>query len=427
MKKYILDTSVLITNPSSFKDYHDSKVIIPIAVLDELDKLKKNPGDVGRNARVAIRLLDDISNKGDISLGILLENDILFKIDVENYPMTGDALYGDTRIIACAQAIAKDKEEDTVVVSNDINMRVRARALGMLAENYEHGDSQINDLYAGIQKIHDDDALADLLNNDSIYAAGYDIELNPNECILFIDEDGNEMAKARQIGRSDCKIINEHYPWGLSPRNIEQEFAIDLIMDPKIPLVTLIGQAGTGKSLIALASALELVIEKRFYNKFIIYRPIQPMGNDLGYLPGSKAEKLEPWFQAIMDNFEILFTTSNGDKWKSNLEFFLKKDKIQMEALTYIRGRSIPNAIIMLDEAQNLSAEEMKTILTRVGDNTKIILTGDISQIDKSSLDAMNNGLTYVIEKFKNSELAGHITFVQGERSKLASKAAEIL
>lgn len=202
---------------------------------------------------------------------------------------------------------------------------------------------------------------------------------------------------------------------------------MDLIMDRNVDLVTLIGKAGTGKSLIVLAAALELVVSKHEYEKFIIYRPIQPVGNDIGYLPGTQEEKLAPWFQAVMDNFELLFSSKGRTDWKRELEMFQNKGRIEMEAITYIRGRSIPNAIILIDECQNLSKEEVKTILTRAGENTKIILTGDIEQIDNSLLDATSNGLTHVIEKFKDEPEAGHITFTQGERSKLATKAAEIL
>ena len=197
-------------------------------------------------------------------------------------------------------------------------------------------------------------------------------------------------------------------------------------MDPTVDLVTLIGKAGTGKSLVVLASALELVLSKKAYDKFVIYRPIQPVGNDIGFLPGTMEEKLGPWFHAIMDNLEFLLGQKNRE-WKKDLDMWQKKGLIEMEAITYIRGRSIPNAIILVDECQNLTKDEVKTILTRAGENTKIILTGDIEQIDNSILDATNNGLTYIIEKFKNSELAGHITLTQGERSRLASKAAEIL
>jgi PhoH-like ATPase len=248
-----------------------------------------------------------------------------------------------------------------------------------------------------------------------------------HECVLFESPNGDGISMGRKVSNNKLKLIRKIYPWGVSSRNKEQSFAMDLIMDKGIDLVTLVGKAGTGKSLILLATAIELVISRKEYDKFIIYRPIQSVGNDIGYLPGTMEEKLAPWFQAIMDNFELLFGNKVGADWKRDLEMFQKKGKIEMEAITYIRGRSIPNAIILVDECQNLSKEDVKTILTRAGEGTKIILTGDIEQIDNSSLDATNNGLIHVIEKFKDSEMAGHITFTQGERSRLASKAAEIL
>lgn len=427
--KYILDTSVLIHDPNSFTSFVNSDVILPVAVLDELDKLKKQPNDAGKNARVAIRLIDKISDLGDVSTGIILENDIWFKIDVNNYPNDlGDSLYGDTRILACAQATNIAHPESSVtLVSNDINLRIRAKALSIFAEGYEKNKSSLSDLYEGIKVINHTEAGLDLLQYGVIDPRPFQFDVHPNECLVFLDEEGHEIAMGRKVAPDKIKIVKKTYPWGISPRNKEQSFSIDLIMDPSVPLVTLIGRAGTGKSLITLATALELVLNKREYDKFIIYRPIQPVGNDIGYLPGTMEEKLAPWFQAILDNFEVLFTSSNGDKWKTNFEAVRKKDRIQMEALTYIRGRSIPNAIILIDECQNLSKEDVKTILTRAGENTKIILTGDIEQIDNSTLDAINNGLTYAIEKFKDSDLSGHITFTKGERSKLASKASEIL
>jgi PhoH-like ATPase len=427
-KKYVLDTSVLIHDPQSFKSFHNSDVILPITVLDELDKLKKMPGGAGKNARVVIRMLDTLCNSApDINAGMLLDNDLLFSIDATSYAVSNDIMYGDNRILACAQEIHKLHKEDVILVSNDINMRVRARALGLMAEAYEANASMSADLYPGIRYITDEVAGSDLITLGTIFPPTYEHQFSPNECVVFQDEEGNEIAKGRQINNGNMKLIKKFYPWDLSPRNKEQEFAIELIMDPKVPLVTLIGRAGTGKSLVALASALELVLEKRQYDKLIIYRPIQPVGNDIGYLPGTMEEKLAPWFQAIMDNFEVLFSSRSGDKWRSNFEAVRRRDKIQMEAITYIRGRSIPNALIILDEAQNLSKDEIKTILTRVGEGTKIILNGDLEQIDAKNLDPINNGLVYTIEKFKTSSLAGHVTFTQGERSDLATEAAKVL
>lgn len=432
-KNYILDTSSLVYDPVTYKQFPNSDVILPIAVLNELDKLKKGSTEAARNARVAIRLLDEISERGDISIGILLDNDIMLKVDVNSinldesvYDTFGDPTYGDTQILACAYAYHLSNH-DTILVSNDINLRVKAKARGIDAQAHEGSRISLSDLYSGVQVINDEEAGLDLQQQGTIDPRLYGIDLNPNECILFQSDNGDGIAIGRRVGTNKIKIIKKFYPWNIASRNKEQTFAIDLIMDHSVDLVTLIGRAGTGKSLIVLATALELVLNRKEYDKFIIYRPIQPVGNDIGYLPGTMEEKLAPWFQAVMDNFEMLFTSKSGGDWKREMEMYQRKNKIEMEAITYIRGRSIPNAIILIDECQNLGKEEVKTILTRAGENTKIILTGDIEQIDNSVLDATSNGLTHVIEKFKDSELAGHITFTQGERSKLATQAAEIL
>jgi PhoH-like ATPase len=434
-KTYIFDTSTLIYDPCAWKQFVSSDVVIPIAVLNELDKLKKQSGEAGKNARVCIRLLDEISEKMDITTGVQLDDDVLLKIDATHHSLEephfagfGDPTYGDTQILACAyHNWMHHPEHDVTLVSNDINLRVKAKSRGMDAISHQGDKFSLSDLYMGTQTVEHEEAGVDLMNAGVIDPRAYGLKLEPNECILFQDKDGNGVSLGRKTAFNEVTLVRKNYPWGIKTRNKEQTFAVDLIMDKSIDLVTLIGRAGTGKSLIVLATALELVISRREYEKFIIYRPIQPVGNDIGYLPGTMEEKLAPWFQAIMDNFEILFSNKVGADWKRDLEMFQKKGRIEMEAITYIRGRSIPNAIILIDECQNLSKEEVKTILTRAGENTKIILTGDIEQIDNSLLDATSNGLTHVIEKFKDSDLAGHITFTQGERSKLASKAAEIL
>jgi PhoH-like ATPase len=434
-KTYVLDTSVLIYDPAAWRCFPNAMCLVPIAVLNELDNLKKGPAEAGKNARVAIRLLDDICDQGDISTGILLDNDILLKIDatyrncaLPPYDGLGDATYGDTHILAClCETWHNHPERDVTLVSNDINLRVKAKSRGIDAEAHEGKRYSLSDLYAGNQIVVHEDAGMDLQQNGFIDPRVYGLNLAPHECVLFQADNGDGITMGRQVAPDKVKVVRKQYPWDLASRNKEQSYAIDLIMDKNIDLVTLIGQAGTGKSLIVLACALELVLSRKEYDKFIIYRPIQPVGNDIGYLPGTMEEKLAPWFGAIMDNFELLFSNKNNGDWKRELEMYQKKGKIEMEAITYIRGRSIPNTIILVDECQNLSKGEVKTILTRAGENTKIILTGDLDQIDNSGLDAVNNGLTNVIEKFRTSELAGHITFTQGERSKLASKAAEIL
>jgi PhoH-like ATPase len=434
-KTYVFDTSALVYDPCAYKYFPHSDIIIPIAVLNELDKVKKFPSGAGKNARVAIRLLDEISSKGDISLGILLDDDIMIKVDTNwidlsqvAYQGLGDPTYGDTQILACLQANwLQHPTRDVALVSNDINLRVKAKARGIDSEAHENNKYSLSELYSGVQTSFNEDAGLDLQRNGQIDPGNYGLYLSANECVVFQDNNGDIVSMGRKVAADKIKIIRKAYPWGISARNKEQVFAVDLIMDKGVDLITMIGKAGTGKSLIVLATALEMVLGRKEYEKFIIYRPIQPVGNDIGYLPGTMEEKLAPWFHAIMDNFEILFGAKNSGDWKRELEMYVKKGRIEMEAITYIRGRSIPNAIILVDECQNLSQEDVKTILTRAGENTKIILTGDIEQIDNSSLDATSNGLTHVIEKFKDSGLAGHITFTQGERSRLATKAAEIL
>jgi PhoH-like ATPase len=432
-RRYILDTSTLVYDPCAYKQFPDSTVIIPITVLNELDKLKKGSSEAARNARVAIRLLDEICERGDVGIGILLDDNIMLKVDTNyidlsdlSYRSFGDPTYGDTQILACAYANWM-QNHDTTLVSNDISLRVKAKSRGIDAEAHEGSKFSLADLYTGTQVVRDEEAGLDLLKQGHIDPRCYGLKMNPHECVMFETDTGDGIAMGRKVAPDKLKLIKKFYPWSISPRNKEQIYAIDLIMDPTVDLVTLIGRAGTGKSLVVLATAIELVLSKREYDKFIIYRPIQPVGNDIGYLPGTMEEKLAPWFQAVMDNFEMLFTGKAGGDWRRELEMYQKKGRIEMEAITYIRGRSIPNAIILVDECQNLSKEEVKTILTRAGENTKIILTGDIEQIDNSVLDATSNGLTHVIEKFKDSDLAGHVTFTQGERSRLASQAAEIL
>jgi PhoH-like ATPase len=432
-KIYVLDTSALIYDPCTYKQFPNSDVIIPIAVLNELDKLKKGASEASRNARVAIRLLDEVSEHGDIIGGLSLEDDITLKIDTNHIDLTnirysgfGDPTYGDTQILACAYVHWLDNHE-TTLVSNDINLRVKAKARGINAQAHEGTRSHLSDLYSGVQVIVDEEAGLDLQQQGTIDPRMYGLKLTSNECVLFESDNGDGIAMGRKIAPDKLRVIKKTYPWSVAARNVEQTFLIDLITDKNIDLITAIGQAGTGKTLVALASALELVLNRREYDKLVIYRPIQSVGNDIGYLPGTMEEKLSPWFQAIMDNFEFLFSGKSVTDWKRELEMFQKKGRIEMNAITYIRGRSIPNSIILVDEAQNLTASEIKTILTRAGEKTKIILTGDVEQIDNDNLDATDNGLVYAIQKFKDSDLAGHITLTKGERSRLASLAAKIL
>lgn len=436
-KKYILDTSVLVFDPSVYHQFVDSDVVIPVVALNELDNLKKEPGGAGRNARVCIRLLDELIADKDIGIGILLDDDIKLQIDAAYYDSSdptfagfGNPTYGDTQILLCAYSHwLAHPDHDVVLVSNDINLRVKAKARGIGAIAHDDKKVSMGELYSGVQVVQDEALGLELQRRSVLDPEEHSLNLLPNECVLFENEDGDGIAMGRKVSSNKLKLIKKFYPWGLASRNKEQSFAIDLILDRDIDLVTIVGKAGGGKSLVILAAALELVIGRKEYEKLIIYRPIQSVGNEIGFLPGTTEEKLAPYYQAIMDNFEILFSNKSGggSDWKKDFEMFQRKGRIELAPMPYIRGRSIHNAIIFVDEAQQLTREEMKTILTRAGEGSKIILDGDIEQIDAPDLDATSNGLVYAIEKFKYSELAGHITFVHGERSRLATLAAEIL
>jgi PhoH-like ATPase len=432
VKTYILDTSTIISDPNCLKSFPNSKIIIHLSALNELDKLKSFPNETGKSARVFIRLLDKLSESGNIHKGMLTDNGATIEIDTNEYKsdILGDSDYGDNRMLACALAI---KDQNPTVVTKDIGFRIRARALDIDAIDHEKFNHMTDDLHSGFREIQSETFGNKIRKGQSIELKSYPAlkEVHPNECIYFTDENKEVISLAKR----NCKFVHpliSTKPWNLSSRNIEQAFAIDLLLDPKIPLVTLSGLAGTGKSLIAVACGLEAVINQNRYDNMFIYRPIQPVGKDVGFLPGSLEEKLEPWMGAINDSLDLLASQCSKDKggkrqtnWKDKLGYF--SDRIHMEALTHIRGRSIANTFILVDECQNISKEEIKTILTRVGENTKIVLTGDIEQIDDNRLDALNNGLTYVIENFKSSELAGHISLKEGVRSPLASEAAKIL
>lgn len=428
---YILDTSALINDPNLFKSFPDSDIVIPIAVLHELDNLKKQANEAGKNARISIKLLDELTQNADVTKFIPLDNNIRLKIDTsysDSNLSIGPVQYGDTQILICAQ---KYVSENPTLVSNDINLRVKAKAFGLKAIGHEKFNTSISDIYSGIKEVQSESLGMELNNknvidyNDLSFKSylDYDLELNPNECVVF--KRNNDVISLGRRAGNKIKLIRKSFPWGLTPRNTEQILALDLLQDENIDLLTLIGKAGTGKSLCVLAAALDLVLNKKKYDKLVIYRPIQPVGNDIGFLPGDMSEKLGPWFQAVMDNLEFLL--SKNSEWKKDLELYQKKGRIEMEAITYVRGRSLPNTIIFLDEAQNLSKEEIKTLLTRAGENSKVVITGDIEQIDNKDLDATNNGLTHIVEAFKESDITGHVTLTRGERSKLATLAAKIL
>jgi len=438
-KLYVLDTSVYLTDYRAIFSYSNNDIIIPLIVLEELDKCKKRPNGVGVNARSIIRILDELREKGNFQKGIRIRKGaglIFTKApDLNELPTGYSHSVPDHQIIATALTLKKEiPTRKIVVVSNDINLRIKCDAIGVDAESYksERVIKSGTELYSGFTKVLVDDQIIDrFYNGEKIFladAVDKKPELNPNQFVMLVSSSNEKKtAITRFIDMliPFKKVIDrkEEDGWGISPKNKEQNFALDLLLDPEIPIVSLIGKAGSGKTLCALAAGLQQVMgEESPYNRMIVSRPIMPMGKDLGYLPGTMEEKMAPWLAPIQDNLRFLFGDDN-----LMLHDYMQKKIIEIEALTYIRGRSIQKAYIIIDECQNLTRHEIKTILTRVGHDSKIVLTGDVEQIDNVNIDETSNGLTYAIEKLKPYDITGHITFLKGERSKVATLTAKVL
>jgi|TARA_Y100000310_G_C20664153_1_gene806502 PhoH-like ATPase len=445
-KNYVLDTSVYLTDAESIFKFDNHDIFIPLKVLEEIDKHKKRQDAVGVNARKIIRILDELRAKGDLNKGIRIDKrkgivKVMSYGCLNNslqFPPDLDLRIPDHTIIATALAVKVIGQKarsarKTIVVSRDINMRVICDSLGIDSEDYiiESAVTSPKELYQGFVEHLVDDAIVDrFYNNEQILIGADEMEgkWHPNQYIMMVSNaNPKKTALARFYGHHVPlkKVIHSDIPdWKIKSRNKEQAFGIDLLMDPKIKIISLVGRAGSGKTLLAIAAGLQQTIGLRenIYSRLIVSRPVQPMGKDIGFLPGSLEEKMLPWLMPIQDNLQYIL---GGDK--TALELFIDKGKIEIEALTYIRGRSISNAFIIIDEAQNLTMHEIKTIITRVGEGTKIVLTGDIEQIDNAYVNETSNGLAHAVEKFKDYSLAGHVTFKKGERSEVATLASKVL
>jgi PhoH-like ATPase len=430
-KSYVFDTSVFLTDAYAMNHYQDGNVIIPFKVLEEIDRHKNRQDGVGANARHIIRILDELREKGSLRDGIPLESGCTIYVkNLESFgpgiPSDLDVSDADNEIIAIALR-EKAKNDNTILVSRDINMRVKCDSLGIQAEDFIVGQivPAKENVYEGTLNEQVPDQLVESFYNGQGVHLDKNIKLYPNQFVtLESDCFTKKTALVRNIsGDQPLRKIKEFKKgiWGVKARNREQRFVLDLLMDQTVPIVTLIGKAGCGKTLCALASGLEQVIESERYTRLIVTRPVEPLGRDIGFLPGTIEEKMRPWLSPIQDNLRYLM----GDKHAFDMQ--LDRGVIEIEALTYIRGRSISDAFIIIDECQNTTVHEIKTILTRVGENTKIVLLGDIEQIDNIYIDETTNGLTYIIEKFKDHELAGHVTLRKGERSAVATLAAKVL
>ena len=429
VKTFCLDTNVFIHRPDAMLSFRDSEIVIPLWVLEELDKLKTGTEERARNARQAIRLIDSFSKRGKLNEGVyipeinstltiamLYDGDAALDMDMQRM---------DNKIILSALHLKKFGR-NVFFVTKDINARVKAQALGLNAVDYEKQKVNVDSLYTGVAEMEGNANLKALLEGTG--SVPTDREFFPNQFVLLTEKDKSFTITRYNGGE---KALWPVHPLaqpvsGIRPLNLRQQLAIDLLLDPSVQLVTLVGKAGTGKTLLAIAAALSQTLDSKLYSRVLVSRPVIPMGKDIGFLPGSKDEKMSNWMQPLFDNLDFLITQAHSQSIKS-ADQLLKAKVIEIEALSFIRGRSLPKQYIIIDEAQNLSPHEVKTIVSRAGKDTKMVLTGDPYQIDNPYLDASSNGLTYLVEAFKGQHLYGHVFLDKSERSVLAELAAELL
>jgi PhoH-like ATPase len=428
-KTFVVDTNVILHSHQALFSFKDNDVVVPLGVIEELDRFKGFNDERGREARQASRELDNLREKGTLAQGVPLPNggSLQIMIDSETeipYGFGLDTHKVDNRILACAMTLKK-QGRNVVLISKDINCRIKADALGINTEDFETNKIDIDELYTGWREL--------VLPVSRIETFLREEDLFKNEFVLLkAAENENKTALAKYDGEKKRLLPLFHLnarPWGVEPLNLQQKFAIELLLCNEIQLVTLVGRDGTGKTLLALACGLQKTIDEHLYRKLLVSRPIMPLGKDIGYLPGSKDENLSHWMQPIFDNLEFVMDRlyKNSDDVDKKIRFLIESQKVQIEAITYIRGRSIPKQYLIVDEAQNLTPHEVKTIISRAGEGTKVVLTGDPYQIDNPYLDSSSNGLNFVIEKFKDHSLFGHIILNKSERSSLSALASRLL
>jgi PhoH-like ATPase len=431
-KIYVLDTNVLLHNPNAIYTFAENDVVIPLPVIEEIDNCKKAQDEIGRHARIVSRELDSLREVGRLSEGVPLKNGGHLWIELNHQEMSGlpgewDPGKYDNRILSVAKGLSLETDESVLLVTKDLNLRIKADVVGIRAEDFHTDRIDYTELYSGSDEIYvDAEQMERFFKEGRLSWPGDELPC-PNAFIVL--KNPNEPSQSALTRYADGELRALGHPnakcWGLRARNKEQRFAMELLLDDAVRVVSLVGSAGTGKTLLALAVGLEEVLEEGAYSRLLITRPIIPMGNDLGYLPGSKEEKLRPWMQPIYDNLEFLFR--NCSDGYGLLDDLIRRGVVEMEALTYIRGRSIPNQFILCDEAQNLSPNMIKTLVTRVGQGSKIVFTGDPEQIDHPYLDSSSNGLTYLVQRLKGEPTTGHVTLFKGERSEVAEMGARLL
>ncbi|WP_411876528.1 PhoH family protein [Vulcanococcus limneticus] len=472
-KTYVLDTNVLLHDPQALTRFQDNAIVIPIEVVEEIDRFKRDPAEKGRNARQVSRLLDALREKGNLADGVPIDAgsggtlQVVFcrRETLDQLPPELKGGNGDNNILAVAleqlrQGVIGGDKQPVVLVTKDTNLRIKADAVGLTAQDYTTDKVTIADLYPGVcdlpvsaqqmEAIKGDGGLPLAEIQAALEATG--LSLQANEGVTLVDElqPGHTLLArydARRGSLFPLQRVQRARLGRISARNREQTFALDLLLDPAIQLLTLVGKAGTGKTLLALAAGLHQVADEHLYDRLLVTRPVISLGKEIGFLPGTLEEKMGPWMQPIVDNLDFLLGRSSEEEGRgsgrsasgsagrpaghrqprSNWTDLKGMGLLEVEAISYIRGRSIPRQYMVVDEAQNLTPHEVKTIVTRVGEGTKIVLTGDPYQIDNPYVDAESNGLTWLVERFKGQSLAGHVTLVRGERSELAELAANLL
>jgi len=432
-RRIVLDTNVILFDAFAINKFQDSDIHIPISVIEEVDRFKRDPGENGRNARQFSRFIDMLREKGSLAAGVQLENSettlhINTDFSITGLPSELDQGKADNRILATAMALQKQYPRMKVeLITKDINLRIKADVMGINARDYEPDNVSQEDMYEGYQEIAVSNSQIDQFYSQKRFVP--DVKLWANQYVIMKDTANPNHSAIGRFSDKEKAIVplfnGAESIWGIHARNAEQSFALDCLMNDEILFVSLVGKAGTGKTLLAIAAGLHQTLEAGRFQRLLVSRPIFPMGRDIGYLPGDIEQKLNPWMQPIFDNVEFLMGADK--KAAGRAQELINQGMLNIEPLTYIRGRSIPKQYLIVDEAQNLTPHEVKTIVTRAGRETKVVLTGDVYQIDNPYVDSANSGLTYAVEKFKGHPIAGHVTLTKGERSELAELAANIL
>lgn len=435
MKTFVLDTNVILHDPFAMFAFHGARVVIPMTVIEELDTFKRNNDERGRSARLVARQLDGLRKEGrKLSNWVPLEHGGQLKVELmvsDGLPKMFSAQSKDNEILACAQYLKKQGEK-VVFISKDINLRIKAEALGLETQDYEKAKVDVDDLYTGWKEFSVSAEDIDRFYKDKRLAPPAN-DLVPNEFVILKAADASSKSALTRFDTKAQALLPltraESAPWGIRPLNTEQRFALELLLNPDIQLITLVGIAGSGKTMLALACALQQTLEQKLYRRILVGRPVIAVGHDIGFLPGTKEEKLTNWMGAIYDNLSYLLEKPKGalETADMDIQMLIEEGMLEIEAVTYLRGRTLPNLLIIIDDAQNLTPHEIKTIISRAGQGAKIVLTGDPHQVDNYYLDAASNGLTNLVERFKGQSIFGHVAFTKSERSALAALASDLL